>query len=91
MSNIHINTDLMRHLGVLFVQLNEQIENQLEPQIQQATVQLEGDWMGISRQHFDTLLMQWRSSVVSLTNWGECIGQHLQETATRFEQADESL
>lgn len=91
MGSIHVNTDLMRQLGTLFVQLNEQIENQLEPQIQHTVAQLEGDWLGVSRQHFDTLLMQWRASVISLTNWGESIGRHLQETASRFEQADQSL
>ncbi len=91
MGNIHVNTDLMRHLGALFVQLNEQIQSQLEPQIQSASAELEGDWIGVSRQHFDTMLMQWRSSVSSLTNWGDSIGQHLQETASKFEQADNSL
>ena len=91
MGNIHVNTDLMRHLGTIFAQLNEQIINQLEPQIQSAASQLESDWVGLSRQHFDELLTQWRSSVVSLTNWGESIGSHLQETAALFEQADRSL
>lgn len=91
MGQIHVNTDLMRRLGMLFVQLNEQIANQLEPQIQQAAAQLDSDWVGVSYQHFSSVLIDWRATVARLTTYGEELGQHLQETATRFEQADNSL
>jgi WXG100 family type VII secretion target len=85
---IHVNTDLMRQLGVLFVQLNEQIQTQLEPQIQRLTGQLESDWIGVSRQHFEYALSEWRATAARLALNGEELGRHLQETATRFDNAD---
>lgn len=88
MGTIHINTDLMRQLGTLFVQLNEQIQTQLEPQIQHLTGQLESDWIGVSRQHFEYALTEWRATATRLTLNGEELGRHLQETATRFDNAD---
>ncbi len=88
MSNIHVNTDLMRHLGQLFVQLNEQIAHQLQPQIQHAIAQLEGDWQGVSRHRFEELFQEWRSSIDRVAYNGEELGRHLQDTANRFEQVD---
>lgn len=90
MSNIHVNTEMMRHLGQLFVQLNEQIVNQLQPQIQHSIGQLEGDWQGISRHRFETLFQEWRSSIDRVAYSGEELGRHLQETAQRFENVDQS-
>ena len=89
MGTIHVNTDLMRQLGVLFVQLNEQIQTQLEPQIQRLTSQLEGDWIGVSRQHFDYALNEWRATAARLSLNGEELGRHLQDTAIRFDNADQ--
>jgi WXG100 family type VII secretion target len=91
MGTIHINTDMLRHLGQLFVQLNEQIDNNIRPQIQNYTSQLESDWQGVSRQRYEQMFEEWRSAVQQLASRGEDIGRHLQETATRFEQADQSL
>ena len=88
MGTIHVNTDMMRQLGTLFVQLNEQIQTQLEPQIQHLTSQLESDWIGVSRQHFDYALNEWRATATRLALNGEELGRHLQETATRFDNAD---
>ena len=91
MGQIHVNTDLMRNLGIIFINLNEQIANQLEPQIAHAAAQLESDWVGVSYQHFNEVLVQWRSTIAQLTTYGEELGQHLEHTAELFEQADNSL
>jgi WXG100 family type VII secretion target len=91
MATIHINTDMLRQLGQMFVQLNDQISNQIMPQIQNYTGQLEGDWQGVSRQRYEQMFESWRSTTQQLVNTGEDIGHHLQNTATLFEQADQSL
>ncbi|HEV2579531.1 MAG TPA: WXG100 family type VII secretion target [Ktedonobacteraceae bacterium] len=90
MATIHVNTDLMRQLGQVFVQLNDQISGQVQPQIQSHTGQLEGDWQGVSRQKFEQLYQDWRAAADRLVSQGEDIGRHLQNTATMFEQADQS-
>lgn len=90
MGTIHVNTDLMRNLGQVFVQLNDQIQNQIEPQIQGTTNNLEGDWQGVSRQRYEQLYQQWRSATQNVVQAGEDIGRHLQDTASRFEQVDQS-
>jgi WXG100 family type VII secretion target len=85
----HVKTDQMRQLGNLFAQLNEQIASQLEPQIQHLTGQLESDWLGVSRQHFEYALSVWRATAARLVTNGEEIGRHLQETAVRFDNVDQ--
>jgi len=90
MATIHVNTDLMRQLGQVYVQLNDQIQNQIEPQIQNNTNQLESDWQGVSRQRYEQLYQQWRSATQQVVAAGEDLGRHLQDTATRFEQVDQS-
>jgi WXG100 family type VII secretion target len=91
MPTIHINTDQMRQLGQYFQQLNDQIRDNIEPQIQNLSNQLESDWQGQSRSRFDNMYNDWRSSTNNIIQVGEDIGQHLQNTATQFEQADQSL
>ena len=91
MGTIHINTDMLRQLGQLFVQLDDQINNSIKPQIQNYTNQLENDWQGVSRQRYEQMFQDWRSTVEQLAARGQDIGHHLQDTATRFEQADQSL
>ncbi len=91
MGTIHINTDLLRQLGRIFYQLNEQINNSTEPQIQNMTNQVEGDWQGVSRQRYEQMYQDWRSATQQIVQVGEQLGNHLQDTATRFEQADQSL
>lgn len=91
MGTIHVNTDAMRQLGSLFAQLNEQIATQLEPQIQHYTALLETDWIGVSRERFEYALNEWRATANRLAANGEEIGQHLQQTAIRFESADQSF
>jgi WXG100 family type VII secretion target len=90
MATIHVNTDLMRQLSQVFVQLNDQLQNQTMPQIQNNTSQLESDWQGVSRQRFEQLFEQWRSSTQQVVAAGEDLGRHLQDTAARFEQVDQS-
>ena len=91
MGTIHINTDALRQLGRVFYQLNEQINNSIEPQIQGMTNQVEGDWQGVSRQRYEQMYQDWRSATQRIVQVGEDLGNHLQDTATRFEQADQSL
>ena len=90
MSTIHVNTDLMRQLGNTFLQLNEQIGNNIEPQIQGQLGQLESDWQGVSRQRYEQLYQEWRSATNQVVQAGEDLGRHLQNTAQAFEQADQS-
>ena len=91
MSTIHINTDELRHLGQIFVQLNDQIQNSIEPQIQSATSSVESDWQGVSRQRYEQMYQDWRAATQRIVQVGEDLGRHLQNTATNFEQADSSL
>ncbi len=91
MPTIHINTDQLRQLGQYFVNLNDQIQNQIEPQINNLTDQLENDWQGQSRNSYDNMFNDWRSTVNRIVQHGEDIGRHLQSTADQFEQADRSL
>ena len=90
MSNIHVNTDVMRHLGVVFVQLNEQITNTIQPQIYHGIGQLEIDWQGVSRQRFEELFSEWRALATRISACGEELGRHLQVTAERFEDVDQT-
>jgi len=80
----------MRNLGRVFVQLNDQVANQIEPQIQNHTSQLESDWQGVSRQKYEQLYQEWRAATQRVVLAGEDIGRHLQDTASRFEQVDQS-
>ena len=90
MGTIHVNTDLMRQLGATFLQLNEQIGSQIEPQIQGHVSQLESDWQGVSRQRYEQLYQDWRSATNQVVQAGEDLGRHLQNTAQAFEQADQT-
>jgi WXG100 family type VII secretion target len=90
MGTIHVNTDLMRQLGRRFIQCNEYIRNQLIPELQHLTAQMEGDWVGVSRARYDELLQGWTQSASSLQNWGNDIGQHIYHTADQFDNADRS-
>ena len=91
MATIHVNTDLMRNLGQTFVQLNEQIGNQVEPSIQNHIGQLEGDWQGVSRQRFEQMFQEWRAAADRIVATGEEIGRHLSRTADAFDNVDQSV
>lgn len=88
MATIHVNTDVMRQLGQLFVQLNEQIGNQTRPQIQSYVGNLEGDWQGVTRQRFEQMFQEWTAAANQLQQLGDQIGPLLQNTATLFENVD---
>lgn len=90
MPSIHVNSDWMRQLGQIFVQLNDQIQNEIEPQIQNYTNQLESDWQGVSRQRFEQMYQQWLATIRQAVVQGEDIGRLLQNTAMLFDQADQS-
>ncbi len=89
MATIHVNTDVMRQLGQLFYTLNNYIEN-YEGQIRNCIAQLEADWQGYSRQHYEDLFYQWTTHAHQLHILGENIGVHLKHTADAFDQADHS-
>ena len=88
MATIHVNTDLMRQLGQAFVQLNDQIQSQTEPQIHNHIGSLEADWQGVSRQRFEQMFAEWKAATDRVIAQGEDIGRHLQNTATQFENVD---
>jgi WXG100 family type VII secretion target len=87
---IHVNTDLMRLLGRRFLEISEYCQTQLITELQNISAQIEGDWIGVSRQRYDELFQQWRQSSQSLLTWGQEIGQHLNNTANQFDNADQS-
>ena len=78
----------MRQLGQIFVQINDQLGNQAEPQIHNFIGQLEGDWQGVSRQRFEQMFQEWRAAADRVIVQGEEIGRLLQNTATLFENVD---
>ncbi len=86
---IHVNTDAMRQLGQIFVQLNNQIQNQFGQQIQNQVSQLEGDWQGISRQRYEQLYQEWRTTITQAVQHGDDLGRHLQITSQQFENVDQ--
>ena len=91
MATIHVDTELLRQLGQKFVQLNDQIQTQIEPQIQSVTGQLESTWQGQSRIRYEQMYQDWRAATNRIITTGEDLGRHLVSTATQFEQADSSL
>jgi WXG100 family type VII secretion target len=91
MGTIHVNTDLMRELGQRFVECNLYMREQLIPQMQHITAQMEGDWVGASRYRYDELFNGWMQSSQSLVNWGTDIGNHVSQTANQLDNADRSL
>jgi WXG100 family type VII secretion target len=90
MATIHVNTDVMRYVANCFYQLNEQLEDNTIPQIRNGISQLEADWQGVSRQHYEQLFHEWESHARQLAELGERIAQHLRHTADAFDQADHS-
>ncbi|MBA2284197.1 MAG: WXG100 family type VII secretion target [Ktedonobacteraceae bacterium] len=86
---IHVDTDIMRQLGQVFVQLNEQVGQQFVPQIQNHAGQLESDWQGISRQRYEQMYQEWRSTSDQLMRRGEDLGRRLQNAAQQFENVDQ--
>ena len=90
MPTIHVNTDVMRQLAQAYLTWNNTIQTQMLPQLQSLNAQLEGDWVGVSRQDYDNQLQSWIQSLNSLIAAGQGLGNHVLNTANQFESADRS-
>ncbi len=87
---IHVNTELLRDLGNRFLLNSQYAQEKLINELRALTAQTEGDWVGVSRMHYEELFAHWCQSAQSLVTWGLEIGQHLDKTAQYFENADRS-
>ncbi len=87
---IHVNTEMMRELGRRFQDNCEIARTKMIAELQSMTAQMEGDWVGLSRTHYDELFRQWCQSAQSLVTWGEEIGVHLNKTAEYFDNVDQA-
>ena len=90
MATIHVNTDTMRQLAQAYLNWNNTLQTQMIPQLQSLIGQLEGDWVGTSRQDYDNQLQTWQQSLSSLMASGQSLGNHVLNTANQFETADKS-
>lgn len=90
MPTIHVNTDVMRQLGQAFMNWNNTLQSQMMPQLQSLTGQLEGDWIGVSRQDYDNQLQSWEQTINSLISQGQNLANHVMNTANQFDSADRS-
>jgi WXG100 family type VII secretion target len=87
---IHVNTELMRELGSRFQENCEIARTKMISELQSMNAQIESDWIGLSRTHYDELFHQWVQSAQSLITWGDEIGAHLTKTAEYFDNVDQS-
>jgi WXG100 family type VII secretion target len=90
MATIHVNTDVMRQLGNRFLDWNNKMQNEMNPELRNLTAHLESDWQGVSRAHYDELVQRWEQNIANLVNNGEELGRHLTTTAQQFDEADRS-
>jgi len=90
MANIHINTDDMRRLAGSFEWWSSNLRDNMVPTLRNLAGQLEGDWQGASRQHYEQLLQAWQSNAINLINSADDLGHHLMNTANQLESADNS-
>ena len=90
MPTIHVNTDVMRQLAQAYLNWTNTLQSQMMPQLQGLTSQLEGDWIGVSRQDYDNQLQNWEQTLNSLINQGQNLGNQVLNAANQFEQADRS-
>ena len=90
MGTIHLDTEVMRQLGRRYQDWSDYLRNSMMNELRNLSGQLEGDWQGVSRQHYDNLIQQWEQSVAGLLDSGRDLGSHLSNTANRFENADNS-
>jgi uncharacterized protein YukE len=66
MGTIHVNTDTMRQLAQAYLTWNNTLQTQMLPQLQSLISQLEGDWIGVGRQDYDSQIQTWQQSLNSL-------------------------
>ena len=90
MATIHVNTDTMRQLAQAYLNWNNTLQSQMLPQLQSLISQLEGDWIGSSKQDYDNQLQSWQQSLNSLIASGQSLGNHVLNTANQFDSADHS-
>ncbi len=90
MPSIHINTEEMRQLAGSFDWWSNNLRDGMLPALQQLTGQLEGDWQGVSRQHYDEMIQVWRSNALNLIDSAENLSRHMMNTANQFESVDNS-
>jgi WXG100 family type VII secretion target len=90
MSTIHINPDEMQQLAGSFEWWCNHLREGMLPALQQLTSQLESDWQGESRQHYEELIHVWQRNAENLIDSAEDLSHHLMDTANRFEIIDNS-
>lgn len=66
------------------------MRDNMMPTLHNLAGQLEGDWQGLSRQHYEQLIQTFQSSANNLMIAADDLGRHLMDTANRFESADNS-
>lgn len=91
MSNIHVNTDIMRQLSGSLEYWSNYLRDGMLTAVERLTSQLEVDWQGVSRQHYDELLQQFRGESLTLISRAQELGLHLNNTAAQFDSADQSM
>ncbi len=79
----------MFNLSQLFVQVSELLRSQGKPRIQNAMADLESDWQGVSRQHYEMLYQEWQGNVEHLMTLSETLGRRMQHCAQALELADQ--
>jgi WXG100 family type VII secretion target len=90
MTLIEVNTDTMRQLGQYFVHVSHYLWDDARPHIENLIAQLEHAWQGHSRAKFEQYFAEWRHHAHELVELGYNIGQHLEQTAQAFDNADNS-
>jgi len=80
----------MRQLAQAYLNWNNTLQTQMLPQLQSLSGQLEGDWVGMSRQDYDNQLLSRQQSLSALIASGQSLGNHVLNTANQFESADRS-
>lgn len=89
MATIHIDTDVLRQLSGHFTSLNTQIQNDIGSQINSLKNELDSTWQGVSHTHFLSLYQDWQTHSTAIVNAGAQLSQHLNTTATQFDNVDQ--
>jgi uncharacterized protein YukE len=90
MGNIHVDTDKMRQLAGSLEWWSGNLRDNMMPTLHTLTSQLEGDWLGANRQHYEQLFQTLQSNASILINSTEDLGTHLMNTANQLESVDNS-
>jgi WXG100 family type VII secretion target len=90
MTQIAVNTDVMRQLGETFEQVSHQLWDETRPRINHLISELENSWQGNSRARFEQLFADWNHHAHELVELSYRIGEHLENTAQAFDNADNS-